>query len=232
MKVYAISDLHLSSAQVKPMEIFGCCWENYWELIESDWRKKVAPDDIVLIPGDISWAMRLEDALPDIKQFSALNGKKIILRGNHDYWWAAISKVRAALPQNTYALQNDCFKFGNVIVCGSRCWTCPGSTGFDEKEDRRIYEREVLRLEMSFAAAAKLREKGDKLICMTHFPPFNVNREDSGFTKLIASNNADAVVYGHLHGKDARADLVLNKFGTTFYLASTDLTGHKLVEIK
>ena len=231
MKVFAISDLHLSENQPKPMDIFGDNWDGYFDVIKQDWQEKVSDDDIVLIPGDISWAMNLTDALADLNLIGALKGKKVILRGNHDYWWSSISKVRTSLPSNMFAIQNDALKFHNVVICGSRGWTVPNSKEFTD-EDEKIYNREAMRLKMSFEAAGKIRDNADKLICIMHYPPFNVNRQDNEFTKIIVTYSPDAVVYGHLHGKDVRADLKINLFGTKLYLTSTDLIKHRLVEIE
>ena len=103
MKVFAISDLHLSTVVEKPMDIFGKAWENYFDLICEDWKAKVTDDDVVLLPGDFSWAMRMDEALPDFELVAKLPGKKVILRGNHDYWWNTISQVRSTIPQGFYA---------------------------------------------------------------------------------------------------------------------------------
>lgn len=230
MKIFAISDLHLSTVEPKPMDIFGGNWDDYWQKIECDWQQKVSDDDIVLIPGDTSWAMRMCDAMPDLEMIAKLKGKKVLLRGNHDYWWNTIGKVRGALPEGMFAIQNDCIRFDNLLICGSRGWTCPDRGTLDE-QDQKIYLREAERIKLSFEQMAKMRQEGDKVVCMMHFPPFNVRREDSEYTKLIIKYDIDAVVYGHLHGKDCRADLVVEKFGTKFYLTSTDLVGHKLTEI-
>ena len=148
MKIYAISDLHISTSTDKPMDIFGGNWVGYMDKIRADWSEKVTDDDLVLIGGDISWAMKLEDAEKDILSLKDLKGKKILIKGNHDYWWSGIGKVRDILPENFYALQNDSIRFGNIVVCGSRCWAVPGAPDFDER-DRKIYNRETERLRLS-----------------------------------------------------------------------------------
>ena len=125
MKVFAISDLHLSVNNPKPMDIFGPAWENYIEKIFVDWREKVGEEDLVLLAGDFSWAMKLEDSIADFQMLEDLPGKKIIIRGNHDYWWNSISAVRKILPKNFYAIQNDALKFGKFIICGTRLWNLP-----------------------------------------------------------------------------------------------------------
>lgn len=230
MKFYAISDLHISTNTNKPMDVFGGNWVNYLEKIFTDWNERVTDDDVVLIGGDISWAMSIEDAKLDIQLLAKLKGKKVLIKGNHDYWWSGITKVRDILPENVYALQNDSIKFGNVIICGSRCWSVPGSPDFDE-QDNKIYLRETERLKLSFNSVNKIKEEGDKVIALIHYPPFNVRRENSLFTDIFEQNKVDAVIYGHLHGKDVRADKVVNKNGVKYYLTSCDQVDNKLTEI-
>lgn len=230
MKVYAISDLHLSSVCEKPMDIFGKAWENYFEIICQDWRDKVADDDVVLLPGDFSWAMRMEDALPDFELVAQLPGRKVILRGNHDYWWNTLSQVRNALPSGFYALQNDCMRFDDVLICGTRGWVCPDGDNLSA-DDKKIYLREVERLKLSLAAMQKQRKSDDKVIAIMHYPPFNGRYDESDFTKQFVASDVPTVVYGHLHGKDCRANLHFKKFGIDFYLTSCDLVGNKLTQI-
>ena len=231
MKVYAISDLHISTNTDKPMDIFGGNWVNYLQKIREDWQNKVSCDDLVLIGGDISWAMNIDDAKIDLDSIKDLNGKKILIKGNHDYWWSTISKVRDVLPVDFYALQNDCIKFGNVIICGSRCWSVPGSPDF-KQADEKIYLRETERLKLSFKTVEKIRQENDKVIALIHYPPFNVKREDTLFTKIFEENKVDAVVYGHLHGKNVRSDKLVIKNGIKYYLTSCDQVDNKLTEIE
>ena len=120
MKVFAISDLHLSSACNKPMDIFGSSWEGYWEKIKTDWAVKVSDDDLVLLCGDLSWGMTLEEAKPDLDQLACLKGTKVIIKGNHDYWWSSLSKVKSIVDDSILCLQHDCVRVGRVLVCGSR----------------------------------------------------------------------------------------------------------------
>ncbi|WP_295001374.1 metallophosphoesterase [uncultured Fibrobacter sp.] len=230
MKIYAISDLHMSTTSDKPMDIFGAKWHNYLEKIRADWQNKVADDDVVLIGGDISWAMDLDNALVDIRTLTDLKGKKVMVRGNHDYWWKSISRIRNSLPPDFYALQNDCVKFGNRIICGSRAWCVEGSPDFKES-DRKIYLREVERLRLALKAAEKEREAGDEIYCLIHYPPFNVKRENSRFTDLFEDFGVKKVVYGHLHGKDSRTDLKIIKNGIEYYLTSCDQVDNKLIDI-
>ena len=152
MKVFAISDLHLSINNPKPMDIFGPVWEGYVDKIFDDWKAKVTDEDIVLLAGDFSWAMKLEDALSDLKLLETLPGKKVIIRGNHDYWWKSISAVRGILPKNFYAVQNDAIKFDNIIICGTRGWQVP-ENGEQTPENKKIFDREVIRLELTLKEA-------------------------------------------------------------------------------
>lgn len=230
MKVFAISDLHLSINSPKPMDIFGPIWEGYLDTIEKDWNEKVSDDDIVLISGDISWALRLHEAKPDLDYLCALKGHKFILKGNHDYWWNAISEVRRNLTNNTYAIQNDAIKIGNVIVCGSRGWSVP-EDGFKDPQDEKIYKRELIRMELSLRSMAVLRESGDRVIVMTHFPPFNYRMEDNEMLSLFEKYNVDVVVFGHLHSYDKKQKMYFEKNGIKYYLTSCDLLNNKLVKI-
>lgn len=230
MKVYAISDLHLSINNPKPMDIFGGAWENYLQDITDDWAKKVSDDDVVLIAGDISWAMTLAAAQPDLAFIGELRGHKVILRGNHDYWWKTISGVRQSLSRGCYAVQNDVVRIGSLLVCGTRGWATPeGKISSDE--DKKIYDREVIRLGLSLQQAAKQRKEGDKVVVMLHYPPFNSRLEPTPFTRQIAEFAPDAVVYGHLHGKAKRVTPHLVMDGISYYLTSCDLVDNKLVEI-
>ena len=224
MKIFAISDLHLSINSNKPMDIFGPVWENYLDTVKNDWREKVSDDDIVLLAGDFSWAMKLEDAVPDMEYLSSLPGKKIIIRGNHDYWWNAIGKVRSVLPSGFYALQNDAIKIGHYIFCGTRGWT------FD---DDKMLNRELIRLEMSLENAKALREDGDEIICMMHYPPFLKGNLDTPYTALIEKYGVKAVVYGHLHGKSyVSHPFEIDIKGARYYLTSCDLRENLLTQIE
>ena len=230
MKIFAISDLHMSIANPKPMNIFGGKWDNYLDKIAEDWNKKVTDSDVVVIAGDISWAMSSSDALKDFEYFKNLPGKKVFIRGNHDYWWKGITNLREQVPENCFLLQNDAIKIQNVVFCGSRCWLCPGSPDF-KTTDEKLFARETERLRLALHKAQQLMQENDKLVIITHYPPFNVRREDNAITELIESNNATAVIYGHLHGKDARADKLLLRKGIKYYLTSCDLVDNKLVSI-
>ena len=231
MNVFAISDFHLSVNNPKPMNIFGPVWEGYLESIERSWSENVREDDLVLIAGDLSWAMTLADAVADLDYFRRLGGNKVLIRGNHDYWWKSITAVRSVLPPHTYALQNDAVRMGDVVVCGTRLWTTPEPGRPQAPDDKKIYDREALRLRMSLDAAAKLRREGDRLFVMTHYPPFNSTFRPTIYTDMIAEYAPDAVVYGHLHGSGSRAKREVFVSGVRYLLTSCDLIGNELVPV-
>lgn len=222
MKIWAISDLHLSFSCDKPMDIFGGNWENYTEQIQENWKKLVADEDLVLIAGDISWAMKLEEAIDDLQWIDELPGKKIIIKGNHEFWWSTISTVRKSLPSSISAIQNDCLRVNNFLICGTRGWTVPEHGKQLPAEDEKLYKREVERLKLTLASMQKQRKPDDIVICMMHFPPYNMTKEDSNFTNLLEEYKVDKVVYGHLHGKLVNMDKVFVKNQITYYFTSTD----------
>lgn len=230
MTVYSISDLHLSGVNPKPMNIFGEGWEGHFEKICADWNEKVCDEDIVLICGDISWGITLEEGLFDLERLRPLKGKKVFIKGNHDYWWNGITKLRDRAPDDTFFfLQNDCVKFGGVVICGSRGWTCPGSPDYTE-QDNKIYLREAERFKLCFAQASKVRCEGDRLIAMIHYPPYSLKYGETLFTQLFEENGVDVAVFGHIHG-EAYFPFRSNKNGVEYVLTSCDKVGFKLQKI-
>ena len=231
MKVFAISDLHLSINNPKPMDIFGPVWDGYLEKIIDDWNKKVSDDDIVLIPGDISWAMHLKEAMADLDIICRLKGNKVIIKGNHDYWWSAIGNVRGCLTNNTFAIQNDAIKIGKFVIGGSRGWLLPDCTEYKAENDEKIYKRELIRMALSLRSMNAIKENGDILIFMTHFPPYNCKGENSEVTNLFEEYGVNSVVFGHLHSYDRNQNSMICKNDINYYLTSCDLVDNKLVEI-
>ena len=199
MNVFAIADLHLSINAAKPMDIYGGQWTNHMERIERMWNALIGEDDVVVISGDISWSLKTEEAIDDLNWISALPGKKVLIKGNHDLWWNSVSKLNQ-LYDNLFFLQNTYYKAGDYTICGTRGWICPGDSEFTPHDDK-IYRREVGRLRMSLEAARQAGET--RIIGAIHYPPANENMEDSGFTALFEEYGAELVVYGHLHGADA-----------------------------
>ena len=230
MKVYAISDLHLSTTENKPMDIFGGNWEGHFEKIKKDWLEKVTDDDVVLICGDISWAMKLENAVSDLTELASLPGQKVLIRGNHDYWWNGIGKLRAVAPNDTFHfLQTGAIKIGQYVFIGSRGWTCPGSPDFTP-QDEKLYLREAERFKLAFQEADKLYEDGDKKVAMIHYPPFTLKNEDTLFTKAFEAQGVNKAVFGHIHGA-TYFPLKCEKGGIEYILSSCDKLGFRLVQI-
>ena len=218
MDIYAIGDLHLPGGSDKPMDVFGAHWEGHFERICADWRSKVKPEDVVLIPGDISWAMQIEDALPDLRKIGGLPGRKILLRGNHDYWWCGISRLRELLPPGMYAVQNDAMLLEDAAFCGTRGWTLPGSGA--TAEDEKIYRRELLRMEMSLERAVKLNAR--RLVVMCHYPPLGEGGAETPLSQLLERFPVDDVVYGHLHGPSLRGAVTGTFRGVRYHCVSCD----------
>ncbi len=250
-RIFALSDPHLSTAVAKPMHVFGPKWDNHIEKLESQWRASVGDGDIVLMPGDISWGMRLEEALPDLLWLSALPGRKVLLKGNHDYWWQAIGKLRALNLPDMFFLQNDALEIDGVAIGGTRLWDFPGirwgwvsnrdnaevaeEKRFAPKKDReedpekiRARERERLRLSLS-----KLSRTAHTRICLTHFPPVGEDGAPTEITGILAEYSLDFCVFGHVHALIDRphpgADLLLG--GTRYVLAASDWLGHAPKEL-
>ncbi len=231
MKIYSLSDFHLSISCSKPMNIFGTVWDNYLDEIKAQ-CDKLECDDVLLIAGDISWAMTLEEAKADLDFIGALKGQKILIRGNHDYWWKSISAVRAALPQRVYALQNDCLRIGDVIFTGSRGWTTPEPGNVLPGDEQKIYDREIQRFKLGLTAASKVRTDSDKLVVLCHYPPFNSTFSKTPFTNLFEEYKVNSVVYGHLHGSNVRTVKNISIGGIKYYLTSCDLLHNRPIIVE
>lgn len=223
MAVYAISDLHLALSIDKPMDIFGDRWSNYMERLRTHWTQTVGEEDYVVIPGDISWATYLEQAFDDFNFIEALPGIKIISKGNHDYWWTTLSKLEQFLSSNELGtirfMHNNSFNLGKIILCGTRGWKCPGDEDFSG-EDRKIYNRELQRLELSLKSAAA--GSNESLVVALHYPPFNSKKEPSEFVDIMGACNVKICLYGHLHGESFRNAFVGETRGIDFKLISAD----------
>lgn len=228
MKIYAISDLHLSFSTDKPMDIFGDEWVNHHIKIKES-AEVINDDDILIIAGDISWALKIDNIQKDLDFVKSLKGKKIIVRGNHDYWWQSISKVREVCGDDIFALQNDAVKIGRYVLFGSRGWTV--SDASSTKEDQKIYNREIERMKLAIASAKKLADEGDELIGVTHYPPFNVYFNESEMTKLFSNAGVKTVIYGHLHGKDSKTKSVVKIDDVLYHLTSCDFLNFKIKEL-
>lgn len=199
MAIFAISDLHLSLGGDKPMDVFGSKWNNYTDRMQKIWNSIVTDRDVVIIPGDISWATYIDDAVTDFEYINSLNGKKLILKGNHDYWWTTQNKMNIFLDKHNYdsieIIQNTAVLYNETAICGTRGWIIP-SSGSDG-EDRKIFEREKQRLILSLECAKALHPK--KIIAAMHFPPIDKNSLSSDFFDILKAYNVSECIYGHLH---------------------------------
>ncbi len=228
MSLFAISDLHLSGAVDKPMDIFGDNWANHAEKIKENWNNLITDDDIVLVPGDISWGMSLQEAMPDLEFVEGLKGKKVLMSGNHDYWWTSISKLNGMFNTITF-IKNTFFAYGDMAVCGSRGWVCPNDSAFT-KHDEKIYNRELIRLKLSLDGAKKAGYK--EIMCMMHYPPANDKKETSGFTEIFEEYGVKRVIYGHLHGKHSfPTGIKGNVNGVEYKLVSADYLNFKPIKL-
>lgn len=228
MNIYAIGDLHLSASVNKPMDIFGPKWENHSERILKNWEALVKDEDIVLVAGDISWAMNMEEAFADLEFIHQLPGKKVLIKGNHDYWWQAVTKLNE-LYNNMYFLQNTVYRIGDYGICGTRGWICPNDM-VQDSHNTKIYKREANRLKISLDHAKKAGCK--QIIVMMHYPPTNDKKEESLFTELFKSYPVTHVVYGHLHGEDSFHNSIRGEQdGIHYILASADAIAFSPIKI-
>lgn len=216
MHLFTISDLHLSLSADKPMNVFRG-WDNYVERLSANWRRLVNDDDTVVIPGDISWALKLEDSLNDLKYIDALPGKKIILKGNHDLWWGTMSKLNAFLKENDIKtivpLYNSHIKVGNIGICGSRGWQNDGT-----KESGKILAREAGRLETSIVSALSENLKPEVFM---HYPPVYADQHSAEITDVLKKYGIRRVFYGHIHGSGFH-NAVKEYDGIEYFLVSCD----------
>lgn len=228
MSIYAIGDLHLSGAMSKPMDIFGEEWKNHHQKIKKNWLKKINENDTVLIPGDISWAMKMEDAKVDLDFIADLPGKKIFIKGNHDYWWNSIGKLNSMYDNMTF-LQNSFVALGDYAICGTRGWDMP-SEKFTPA-DFKTYNRELMRMKNSLDQA--VNDGYSKIIFMFHYPPLYNGMKDSDFVNIIGEYPVEEVVYGHLHGKENFVVGAKGKIGSCNYrLVSADYLDFDPILIK
>jgi len=222
MKIFAIGDPHLSFDEriEKPMDVFGEGWKDHEAKLKDKWCAAVSDGDIVMIVGDVSWGLRLDEAMADFAWIHELPGTKVITKGNHDLWWKSTNKLNTLFDDITF-LQNHCYMVTpDLAICGTRGWICPGTVDFDV-HDNKIYEREQMRLRASLDEA---KAKGAKeIIGCTHYPPMNDKFQPSGFTQIMQEYGVGICLYGHLHGKEAFKNGfqgLLN--GTRYRLVSLD----------
>ena len=246
MKIFALSDPHLALATPgKEMDRFGEQWVNHPQKIAAAWRECVGAQDLVLVPGDISWAMRLPEARADLEFLGSLPGRKVLVKGNHDYWWASHAKVKGVLPPGIDALQADALQVGEVLLAGTRLWDLPDTRfgpiidwqptdgakispedeGPDTELSRKIFRREVSRLTRALQGLAALKApEGLLRIALTHYPPVGPDLAANEITELFETHRIRHAVFGHLHA--VRQDLNPPPFGeragVRYHLASCD----------
>lgn len=229
MRIYAIGDLHLSGEPPKkPMDVFGVAWQNHWQKIITNWSDNVAANDIVIICGDTSWAMTLNEALVDLIAINKLPGKKVFIRGNHDFWWSSITKMQQKIPKDCYFIHNNYYTFQDIAICGSRGWLTPNQEDFSNN-DEKIYLKELQRTETSLL---KAKNSGHKSIILAlHYPPVYNDKSPSGFTDLCDKYQVKYCIYGHLHDKGIEFGYQGLFNNTNYQLTSADALNFKLKEL-
>ena len=238
MSIYTIGDLHLSFHENKPMSIFGQNWEGHEEKIKKDWLEKVKEKDLVILPGDFSWSTYLKDTYEDFKYLNSLPGKKLLLKGNHDYWWTTLKSMRDFLEKNNFSnidfIYNNAYNFEKYIFAGTRGWSMT-----DEKEDEKFIKRESLRLEMSLKEAMKIKKErnlNEEIIVFMHYPPITNNQihlnEVNLFIKVLKKYDVKRCYYGHLHGNSIKEAVNQEYLGIQFKLVSADGLDFKLLKIE
>lgn len=235
MSIFVIADLHLSFKNPKPMNIFGDNWDNHEEKIRKDWISKVKEEDLVILPGDFSWAMNLEDAYMDFEYLNNLPGKKLLLKGNHDYWWTTLNKMREYLKESNFNnidfIYNNSYSFEEYIITGTRGWTLNDIEG-----SNKILNRELGRLELSLKDGIAKFGNEKEIIVFMHYPPITnasiLNNAELKFVNKMKEYNVKKCMYGHLHSrshKDAIEGIVQ---GIEFKLVSADYLDFKLIKIE
>lgn len=225
MAIYAIADLHLSFEQNKPMDIFGENWLGHEEKIRKNWIEKVKENDTVLLPGDFSWATYLEETKKDFEFLNKLPGKKLLLKGNHDYWWSTVTSMRKFLKENNFEnidfIYNNAYECDNYIITGTRGWCIT-----EEEEDIKILKREFARLELSIKDGInKYGTEKEIIVCM-HYPPITnatiIKDEELEFIKIMKKYNVKKCIYGHLHSTSIKEAVEGKIDGVKYKLVSAD----------
>ena len=222
MSLYAIGDLHLSLGSDKPMDVFGGDWDNYIEKIKSGFSL-VGQDDVCVLCGDTSWAMSLEESIADFRFICGLPGRKIILKGNHDYWWTTSTKMKSFFSQNDIMdieiLNNNCFFYEGTAICGTRGWLTEGET--DTPHNQKIMARETMRLRASLQAAGDAEVK----LCFFHYPPRFKNMVCQDIIDVMNEFGVRKCWYGHIHGIGHRYAVTGEVEGIDYQMLSADYTG-------
>lgn len=230
MSLFAMSDLHLSLYKEKPMDIFDVRWKNHTEKIYQSWNEIVSDEDTVIVNGDISWGGKLSEAAPDLEFVHKLKGRKILICGNHDFFWNSTSALNE-MYDNMFFLKNSFTAYEDYAICGTRGWLCPRDEYYTD-HDFKIYKREVLRLRNSINMAIEKGYSSDKIIAVTHFPPTNDKKENSEFVDIYKEYDIKRVIYGHLHGESKYYNSFQgNVDGIEYTLVSSDYLYFKPIKI-
>ncbi len=220
MNLFALSDLHLSfGTPDKSMDQFGEQWREHYRTIQQRWMEVVGFDDVVVIAGDVSWATTYEQAQPDLDWIDQLPGIKIILKGNHDYWWMSLQKLQDRLPDSIIPLHNNSVVVGEYLFFGTRLWD--EKTDESTPEDIKIYARELERLKISIGSFPEGHESLCK-IGVSHYPPCSDAGEVNGAIELFKNAGAEGILFGHLHGEDAQSKKYMNAGTVPLHLTSCD----------
>ncbi len=229
MAIYTIGDLHLSFGESKPMDIFGENWVNHEEKIKQDWMSKVSREDTVIHPGDFSWAMHLKDTVKDFQFLDSLPGKKILLKGNHEYWWTTVTNMNNFLEENNlkniYFLQNNSYEIEDKIICGTRGWTMLDDT---TENSKKMIARETQRLELSIQDGLN---KNKEIIVFMHYPPITKQNLNTEFMKILKKYDIKKCYYAHLHSRSIEDAVEGEVKGIEFKLVSADALDFKLLKI-
>lgn len=230
MSIYAIGDLHLSFANPKPMNIFGNNWNNHEEKIKLDWISKVKEEDTVVLPGDFSWAMNLKDTKKDFEYINNLPGRKIMSKGNHEYWWTTVTNIKKFLKENNFSnidfLYNNSIEVEDKLICGTRGW----NLNLESETSNKIITREEIRLENSIQDAIN-KNLDKEIIVFMHYPPNIKQNLNTGFFKILKKYNIKRCYYAHLHGNSIKEALNGVYDGIEFKLVSADGLDFKLLKI-
>lgn len=221
--IYSISDLHLDYTKEKTMTLFGDRWEDYEDRIFQNWKQIVKESDLVLVSGDISWAINLEEAYHDLIRIEELPGNKVFLKGNHDYWWSSLNKNNSLNLKSIFFLQNNYFEFNDYCIVGTRGWDYLT----EESEEYNIYRRELLRLDLSLKSAPKGKDK----IGMLHYPPFTNEKLPNDFHYILKEHGVTKCVYGHLHGPGLVNVVEGVVDGIEYFCTSSDYLQFKPIKI-
>ena len=230
MAIYVIADLHLSFSQDKPMSIFGENWEGHSEKIKNNWISKVKPEDTVVLPGDFSWAMYLQDTYKDFEYLNSLPGKKLLLKGNHDYWWTTVTNMRNFLKKNKFKnidfIYNNSYLVENKILTGTRGWNL-----LDTENSSKMIKRESIRLQLAIEDGIKKYGDDKEIIVFMHYPPISNTNKKSEFLKILKQYDIKRCYYGHLHGKSHQDAVEGIIDGIEFKLISADYLNFDVIKV-